>query len=373
EKYLPLDVLAETQGVDPVKFSRGIGQERISVPGHDEDIVTMAAEAARPIIEYCGTEGIDTLMFATETGIDQSKAAGIYVHRLLDLPPRCRNVELKQACYSATAALQMACGHVARKPDRKVLILAADVSRYDLESAAEATQGAGAVAMLVSNNAKILEMDVASGCFTEDIMDFWRPNYSKTPFVDGKYSTLRYLNALTEAWQDYRDNGGREFNEFVQMCYHIPFSRMGEKAHKHLSNFTKSQMNAELCQPGMVYNRQVGNCYTASLYLSLISALENAPINLENKPIGLFSYGSGAVAEFFSGIVQPGFRDHLYTSRHRELLENRKALTYDEYINLWHAPDPHDGGEFVIEQAARGQYRLSRIHEHKRYYEVATS
>jgi len=151
-RYIGLDTLAEHHGIDPEKFSKGIGQEKIALPGHDEDIVTMAAEAAKPIIDRYGSAGIDTVLFATETGVDQSKAAGIYMHRLLGLPANCRNVEFKQACYSATAALQMACSYVARKPDRKVLVIASDVARYDLDSSGEATQGAGAVAMLVTAN-----------------------------------------------------------------------------------------------------------------------------------------------------------------------------------------------------------------------------
>ena len=148
--YLALDTLAAEQGTDPEKFKRGIGQNKIAVPSHDEDVVTLAAEAAAKVVAEEDADKIDTVLFATETGIDQSKAAGVYVHRLLELPSRCRVVELKHACYSGTAALQLACGHVTRKPDRKVLVVASDVSRYDLGTPAEATQGCGAVAMLVS-------------------------------------------------------------------------------------------------------------------------------------------------------------------------------------------------------------------------------
>lgn len=367
-QYLHLATLAEHHGTDPEKFSRGIGQDKIAVPSHDEDVVTMAAEAASPLIEACGVEGIDTLLFATESGIDQAKSAGLYVHRLLNLPNQCRNVELKQACYSATAALQMACGYVARKPDRKVLIIASDVARYDLDSSGEATQGAGAVAMLISANPKIMEVEATSGCYSEDIMDFWRPNYRKTPLLDGKYSALKYLHSLAHAWNDYQANGGREFSEFAQFCYHLPFTRMGVKAHRHLATLNKAQIDENLIKPGMVYNRQIGNCYSAALYLSLISMLENYEGDLSGKPVALFSYGSGATAEFFSGVVQAGYRDHLFTNHHRTLIAERTALNYTDYLDYWNVPDPQDGIEIVMEKAARGRYRLTKIHEHKRHY-----
>ncbi len=369
EQYLDLAVLADRKNIDRAKFSKGIGQEKIAIPAHDEDIVTMAAEAAHPIIESCDYESIDTILFATETAIDQSKSAGIYVHRLLGLPSQCRNVELKQACYGATAALQMACGYVARKPNKKVLIIASDISRYDIDTPGEATQGAGAVAMLISTNPKIMEINSASGCYSEDIMDFWRPNYRKTPFVDGKYSALRYLHSLAHAWKDYQNNGGRDFFDFTQFCYHLPFTRMAEKAHKHLCSLNQTPLNMDQILPGMMYNRQIGNCYNASLYLSLISTLENYEGDLSDKAIGMFSYGSGAVAEFFAGVVQKGYKNHLYIKRHQGLIKNRKSLGYDEYLACWNTPEIQDGSEYVIEKNRNGKYRLSGLKDHKRQYE----
>lgn len=367
-RYLGLETLAAHHGIDPEKFSKGIGQEKIALPGHDEDIVTMGAEAALPLIERYGEENIDTLLFATETGIDQSKSAGIYVHRLLGLPANCRNVELKQACYSATPALQFACSYVARKPDRKVLVIASDVARYDLDSSGEATQGAGAVAMLISANPKVLEIGTATGLFTEDIMDFWRPNHRRTPVFDGKFSTLRYLNALVEAWKDYGANDGKSYEDFSHFCYHLPFSRMGEKAHRHLAKNAKAPIDMEKALTGMLYNRQVGNSYTASIYLAIVSTLENSAADLSGQSFGLFSYGSGATGEFFDATVVPGYQDHLFAARHQNLLNDRIAVSYEEYIALWHAIEAKDGAVTELPDEARGRYRLARIDDHKRIY-----
>ena len=97
-KYrLDLPLLAEAQGIDPEKYRIGIGQDSMSFPAADEDIVTLAAAAAQPIIERHGVEGIRTVLLATETGIDQSKAAAVYVHALLGLPHSARAVELTGA------------------------------------------------------------------------------------------------------------------------------------------------------------------------------------------------------------------------------------------------------------------------------------
>ena len=63
----------------------------------------MGTNAAYPLMIDKELDDVDLLLFSTESGIDQSKAAGIYVHRLLNLSSNCRTVELKQACYSGTA------------------------------------------------------------------------------------------------------------------------------------------------------------------------------------------------------------------------------------------------------------------------------
>jgi hydroxymethylglutaryl-CoA synthase len=95
---LDLSTLASARGIDPNKYQAGLGQFTMSVPPPGEDIVTMAANAAQQALQDINVNDIELLLFATESGIDQSKAAGIYVHELLNLPSRCRVVELKQAC-----------------------------------------------------------------------------------------------------------------------------------------------------------------------------------------------------------------------------------------------------------------------------------
>ncbi|SIS80287.1 hydroxymethylglutaryl-CoA synthase [Neptunomonas antarctica] len=370
--FLDLRTLAQIQLTDPDKYYQGIGQEKMSMAAHDEDIVTMAASAAYPLVQNGESEQISTLLFATETAIDQSKAAGVYVHRLLGLNNNCRVVELKQACYSATAALQMACALVARQPEKKVLVIASDIARYDLNTPGEATQGCGAVAMMISAQPRILSIAPEVGNYTEDVMDFWRPNYRKTALVDGKYSTKIYLKALKQAWENFRENSSLTFNDFTHFCYHLPFSRMAQKAHKHLARVNKSELDAsdleQQIADTLLYNRIIGNSYTASMYIGLASLLENCQQNLTGKHIGFFSYGSGCVAEFFSGTVVEGYLDVLFKEQHHAMLDKRQEVTYEEYLELYRAPDPTDGESHSIAADTQGRFRLAAISHHKREY-----
>lgn len=371
--YLDLAILAKRNQIDIGKYHFGIGQEKMSVAPHDEDVVTLGANAALPIIEKTGKENITGLFFATETGIDQSKSAGVYVHRLLNLNSNCRVVELKQACYSATAALHMACALVARNPNDKILVIAADIARYDLNSAAEPTQGCGAVAMLISQNPRILSIDPQVGNYTEDVMDFWRPNYRKTALVDGKFSTDMYLKAVCHAWQNYQNISPLQWQDFQHFCYHLPFSRMGVKAHRHLcaynqQNLSEAQLERQL-NAGLLYNRVIGNSYTAALYISLVSLLDNHPDDLTGRNIGLCSYGSGCVAEFFRAVVMPDYRQQLFTQSHQKMLAAREALDYDQYLAMWHYPDPQTGEAVENPLANQARFRLAGIDGHQRRYQ----
>src|SRR5690625_3150349 len=235
---LGLTALAEFQGIDPNKYHIGLGQDEISMPAPDEDVVTMGASAALPIIARHGTEGIRTLLFATETGLDQSKAAGVWVHELLDLPSSVRVAEFKQACYAGTAALQSALGIVARNPSERVLIISSDVARYELDSPGEPTQGAGAVAMLIPADPDVLPIEPVSGVYTDDVDDFWRPNDSTTAVVDARLSVRAYLDAVPGSWDDLASRGGPAADTLARLVYHQPFTKMAVKAYVHFARPT---------------------------------------------------------------------------------------------------------------------------------------
>src|SRR5690625_1821931 len=218
--YVDMNDLAVARNVEPAKFTIGIVQDEMAVASITQDPVTLAANAALNILDEEDIQAIDFVMFGTETGIDHSKSAGVYVHRLLGLQPSARTVELKQACYGATAALQLAKGHIALNPESKVLVLASDIARYGLQTSGEATQGAGAVAMLISANPKIMTLEDKSTYLTADIMDFWRPTYSEEAFVDGKYSNEQYINFFQKVWQQYKKETELSLEDFTEICYH---------------------------------------------------------------------------------------------------------------------------------------------------------
>ena len=84
---LRLEDLAAARDTDPEKLSKGLLLKEQSVAPITEDIVTLAATAAEDILTDEDKEAIDMVILATESGIDQSKAAAVFVHGLLDIQP----------------------------------------------------------------------------------------------------------------------------------------------------------------------------------------------------------------------------------------------------------------------------------------------
>jgi hydroxymethylglutaryl-CoA synthase len=371
--YLDVGTLAQARDIAPGKFYTGLGQRKMAMLPPDEDVVTMATNAAQRVLRLANKDDIETLMFATESGLDYSKAAGMYVHKLLELPAHCRVVELKQACYSATAAIQMAIAMLTRNPSKKILVIASDIARYGLNSSGESSQGAGAVAILLAANPRLLVIEPKSGIYTEDAMDFWRPNYCEEALVDGKYSCELYTTVLEKVWQKYSALSGRQFRDHDYFCYHVSLPRLVEKAHKRLAEINNINDAGDCLGNSLCYNREIGNCYTAALYVSVLSLLENTDKDLTDCRIGLYSYGSGCAGEFFSAIVQPGYKTVLDPEYHHNMLNKRNSLNYPEYEDFYNFKLPVDGGNFVVPKHATGQFRLQALQEHKRIYEYCPS
>lgn len=333
--YLDLVELAKERGVDPNKFTIGIGQDLQAVVPPTQDIVTLGTTAAKKLLTPELEKNISTVIVATESGIDNSKASAIYIKHLLGLSDFTRTVEMKEACYSATAAIQFAKGVVALNPQETVLVIAADIARYGLNTPGEVTQGAGAVAMLISRNPHILTLEDTTVAYSKDIMDFWRPLYVTEALVDGKYSTNVYIEFFLQTFTRYQQLTGRELADFAALTFHMPFTKMGKKGLEGLLKDRNDEVAQRLrtqLTASQLFSRQVGNLYTGSLYLSLMSLLQNSDLRAGSR-IGLFSYGSGAEGEFYTGILEDGY-EH-YMNNIQEELKHRHQVSVAEYEKLF--------------------------------------
>ena len=370
--YVDMNKLAVARDVEPEKFTIGIGQEKMAIAPVTQDAVTLAANAALEILNETDKQAIDFVIFGTETGIDHSKSAAVYVHQLLGINPQARAIEVKQACYGATAGIQMAKGHIALNPRSKVLVLGSDIARYGLNSSGEATQGAGAVALIISAEPKLIALEDHSAYLTDDVMDFWRPVYSDKAYVDGKLSNEKYISFFNNVWEQYKAKTGQGLQDFEAICYHLPYTKMGLKALRTiLEEGTEADKERLLTnyEVSKGYNKVVGNIYTGSLYLSLISLLEQKDDLKAGSRIGMYSYGSGSVGEFFTGILQANYQDHLHSNQHSALLATRTEVSVEKYEEIFEKSLPSDGSTVELDISEDpAKICVAGIEDHMRQY-----
>lgn len=345
--FLSLKTLAEHRKVDYRKYYEGIGQKRMSVFPPNEDIVTIAIDAAQKVLSTVeDTNDIDLLIFATESSFDLSKSAGIYVHHFLGLKPSCRVFDMKQACYSATAALQMAKSFVESNSASKVLVIGSDIVKYSPNTSGEPTQGGAAVAMLISENPRLAYIEPFSGVYAADIADFWRPIAATEAMFDGRLSAHNYLRSLGYALDDYLEQSNLNFEDINYTCFHAPFNKMAIKAAQQF--FPEKDI-----KDALIYNALIGNSCSASLYISLISLIDNCKDDLAGKRVGMYSYGSGSVAEYYSLIISDRYKNALFSDNNKENLANRIEVSFDEYEKLCSTIETFN---YIYKESGKGLY-----------------
>lgn len=343
---LGVEQLFESRGLEMGRFGN-LMMERKSVNLPCEDAVTNGVNAARPLIEELSEterDRIELVIVGTESGVDFAKPVSTYIHEHLGLSRSCRSFEVKHACYGGTAALQSAAAIVAATGRRaKALVIAADAASVAARNTYwEPSQGAGAVAMIVSDRPDILDLDAgANAYYSHQVMDTLRPR----PDLEAGDSDLSLISYLECFEQCYRAYAGRVQSvdllaSFDHLVLHTPFAGMVKGAHRNLLRRLKqldpddveSDFQARVAQC-LVYCRQVGNVYSAALYLALCSLIDHADFPLP-KRVGMFSYGSGCASEFYSGVITNVARDKLARHAIGAAIADRYPLAMAEYESI---------------------------------------
>lgn len=379
--------LAEKRGIPPKRFTEGLIIEKIAICDKDETVVTLGTAAISKLLRKArvSPKEITQIWVATESSIDETKPLGTFIigelHKLGYDFSHCGTIELKFACIAGTYALMFAYDYLQIHPKEKVIVLCVDEAKYELESAAEGTQGAGAIAFLMGTENLQISLDFSKfGIYTGDIYDFFRPFGQEIPTVNGKFSEYAYLLVMKHAYDDLKEKLKRKrplINKVDWIIFHIPYPKMvmhalsfllrhdfrdtkiwgkilkeigeteeppigilelayNEDFRQQDKAFRKKLMEtpwfqkivSQKMEPSLIASRQTGNLYTGSLYLALLSLLEYGNPKKGQK-IGLGSYGSGAGGIVFIAIIKNAKKPGL-----EKELARRTKITIEEYEAL---------------------------------------
>jgi hydroxymethylglutaryl-CoA synthase len=365
-------------------------------------------------------------------------------------------VDLTFACIGATDALQNCLDWVRGDASRQAIVVASDMAKYELGSTGEYTQGAGAVAILVKQNPRLMAIADCFGVGMESVHDFFKPRRSfaksdlvtsvlaeagilngqaekvlhslsaknetifsipdkvleifrETPVFDGQYSNLCYTNRALEALEHFREQTDNQsntpiFERWKRMVFHLPYAAHARRigVDIYLSEMTRlAQLNeleavANAVAPlaadfadaksfakaqnaylkaisetadyqyfvktklenASKASSQVGNVYTASIFLALMSALELELADnqdITNEKYGFVAYGSGSKAKAFEGVLQAQWREVASQFKVFAKLENRQAINFEQYEAL------HTGHILESINVANAKFKLAAI------------
>lgn len=450
EHYLPIEELAEARGIDVQKLQKGLGLQQMSVCTPNETTPYLAAKAIQDLVNHLISTGeysdvsavlqdIDRIYLGTESAIDAAKPTITYALNILESSwqlslEHIDFLDMTFACIGGVDALHQCADYVRLRPDRKCIVVAADKAVYDDFTGGEYTQGAGAIAFLISNKPKLVSLmgevgvsvkhdydfykpkryfskeDIISSLFDrlninhheinaskigsviantstlkKDSLEGWVENFwdlpgshipvqREQPVYDGKFSNECFEHRVSGACKSFlQKNGTTDLSEFTQWAFHLPYAYQGRRmavglwwdfvasidenlkseielnlpypqgatASEHqawLKLLSKSKSYQEFVEghiaPTDALSSFVGNMYTASVFLALISGIVNATEDLSGKKGLVLAYGSGTKSKVFQVAYSPELNIESLKERIEILFTHRKAINMDQY-EVW--------------------------------------
>jgi len=364
------------------------GQKRMRFPHPWEDTSTLAAQAALRL--FAQSSEIDPaklrfLTVGTETPVDHSKAVAAYVEGMLQkaniaIPRTISTFQVTHACAGGALGAISVAALLAFSNRRREsgLVICSDIARYERETTAEITQGAGATALLVEANPKLVELDLSNmGFASEDVDDFFRPLGSVVAKVKGGYSIQCYNSSLEEAFIDHCERRGEGPKKIIEttdyFVLHVPFRNMAFRAMTKLlgTHLDLSKEEAERFLTAHSFEESVdpianiGNTYTASIFMSLAFLLDaeykKIGSRIAGKRILLASYGSGNTMAVISARVAEGAPGVLARWKMDQIWSDARSSRMDAYEG-WLAATNGAGPAAALD-IPRGSFYLAGVRE----------
>ncbi|WP_298140787.1 hydroxymethylglutaryl-CoA synthase [Flavobacterium sp.] len=388
--HLPIKVLAENRNIEPEKLIKGLGLYKMSFPDVHQDVITFAANAVFKLIqqENLNPKEIARIYVGTESAVDSSKPIASYVTTLLEqqfgegIFNNCDTLDMTFACIGAVDALQTTLDFIRLNPTKKAIVVATDNAKYDLNSTGEYTQGAGAIAMLITANPRVLAFYQEVGVSSQGVFDFFKPRryfskeeilntnenpewlgileneiaiYKEQPVFDGQYSNQCYINRTSDAYFHYKEitnQSGKLYQSWENILMHLPYCFQARRTFveifakennltEDIKTISKTPEYLEFVNqtifPSEIASGQVGNMYTGSIFLGMLSTLcfhlqQNT--DLVSKKFGFIAYGSGSKSKVFEAEVQEHWKSVIEKTELFETLNNSIEIDFGTYITL---------------------------------------
>ena len=320
--------IAKVWGQDPEAMARSLGVQSKSVPGADEDVVTLAVAASRMAMQRARLAGraLGAIYVGSESHPYAVKPTATIVAEALEATPLLMAADFEFACKAGTAAVQACMGLVSSGMIDLGLAVGADTSQGAPGDPLEYSASAGAAALLIGK--KDLAAVINHTCsFTTDTPDFWRREGQKYPRHGGRFTGApAYFRHITSCGKNLLDCMGTRPSDYAYAIFHQPNGKFPLRVAEEMG------FKAEQLRPGLL-TPVIGNTYSAAVPLGLAAAFDVA------KPgdrIFVTAYGSGAGADSFDITVTDGILslDRTQTPSVQSLIDRHVMIDYATYAKL---------------------------------------
>ncbi|MCY4105229.1 MAG: hydroxymethylglutaryl-CoA synthase [Chloroflexi bacterium] len=276
-------------------WSDGSAQSPITekaVAGLDEDVTTMAIEAARNAIIRSGIapEQLRAVWVGSESHPYAVKPTSTIVAEALGTSPNIQAADWEFACKAGTEAVQASIGLIGSGMGQYTLSIGMDTAQGRPGDPLEYTAASGGAAFLLGPADEAGAVFLASYSYVTDTPDFWRRAGETYPTHADRFTGepayfAHTLSAASSLMEEMRSQA----SDYDHAVFHQPNVKFPSRAGKMLG------FVAEQLETGLLADR-VGNVYSGSCMLGLTAILDVA------KPgarILMVSYGSGAGSDAF--------------------------------------------------------------------------
>ena len=306
--------------------SGGAPVKEKAVAGLDEDVVTMAIEAARNALA-CGeidVRDIRAVWVGSESHPYAVKPTSTIVAESIGTSPNIQAADWEFACKAGSEAVQAAIGLVGSGMAQYILSIGMDTAQGRPGDALEYTAASGGAAFVLGPAAESYAIFQGSYSYVTDTPDFWRRAGEEYPSHGDRFTgepayfahTIKAASALMEMMNTTAD-------DYDFAVFHQPNVKFPARAAKILG-FAPEQIEA-----GLLAN-EIGNVYSGSCMIGLTAILDIAEAD---QRILMISYGSGAGSDAFdlraTERVKRRPRDVYRTA---DYLSRRSPIDYATYV-----------------------------------------
>lgn len=270
----------------------GVPVEMKSVPGPDEDTITMAIEAGRNALARAAIDPteLSAVWVGSESHPYAVKPSGTVVAEALGTGPWVSAADWEFACKAGTEAFTAAMGMVGSQMARYAMAIGADTAQGRPGDALEYTAAAGAAALIVGPAEEALATIDATLSYVSDTPDFFRRAEKPYPVHGNRFTgEPAYFTQIRSAAAELLKQLGAAPGDFTYAVFHQPNARFPQTVGKQLG-FTPEQLT-----PGLLANT-IGNTYSAAAVLGLCATLDAAK---PGDTVFVTSYGSGAGSDAY--------------------------------------------------------------------------